>query len=139
MWSCGDPIINSPVGMKWESTLTYTPYKDIELPAEEGLYDFTCTSHSTFHVVDVVDGEVVEGQLADGAERIELPPAGVYSKRLHTISGKWFEIRIGANMMQVSIRANDTDGKRSLFVFIGAPGGGEEFRFVQAPRPLAPK
>lgn len=111
--------LDSPVGMNWETTLTYTPYQDIVLPAAEGVHDFTCNSHKVFSVEKVT---------ADGTERTF---TGVYSNRLHTISGPWYEIHIGANMMQVSVKANDTGEKRSLLVSIGAPGGGEDFQFVQ--------
>lgn len=117
--SCGNDFPeDSPVGMTWESTLAFTPGKDIAIPAESGVYDFTCKSHGTFGVRNLEeDGKSI--------------PVNLYSTRLHTIRGEWYEIHIGANLMQVSVRRNETGRPRSLLVQVGASGGGMEMRLVQ--------
>ena len=131
-------MLDSPVGMKWETALNYLPYKENILPASEGVYDFTCTSHKVFSIERVADGKVFSKGADGSITGVDTETGGteqsfvnVYSNRLHTISGPWYEIRIGSNMMQVSVKANDTGEKRVLHISVGAPGGGEEFYFAQ--------
>lgn len=120
--SCGNDMPeNSGVGMTWESKQALTLGQDIPVPTSGGVYDFTCTSHATFGIRQLWDGE-------------ESSSGDLSSTLLQTASKAWYEIRIEANRMQVKILPNETDKPRTLHIRVGSGGGGSaEFGFIQTP------
>ena len=114
--SC-EPIEGLPVFMNWESSLTFDKNRISNIPAEAGVYEFTCTSHSYFGL-----------RVSAGSD-----PSAYHNSlnEPYVFNGPWYEVIIHRNKMKVTVEANETGESRSLSLTTTAIQGSAAFYLIQ--------
>ena len=112
------------VPMNWESSLTFNKNSESKIPADAGVYEFTCTSHSYFTLI-VHSKDTLHKSHGSS----DVP---------YVFRGSWYEVLIHRNKMKVTVEANETGESRSLslepIIFLG----GSFFKLIQSTKAMPP-